>query len=1069
MIKQAEPLLTARRVCFLNTPSLRLDQRGGLLDRVRDQGFDAVLLPPVFLSGGTGEGRLTAWPDSGAEIDGQETLRALCAEAEDRGLALYLDLALDRFSATHPLAVSHPWAFEPPADGEVAADPRVSPSGPDDLRARLDAPESADLLRRFAAAVLMRWASAGVRGVRVLKPHAAPASFWHALIEECRAAGVDLVFIAETEAAPRAAVLALAGCGFAGLTSSLAWWDGRARWFVEEYESLRAVAPLIAVVEATSGTPLAHGGDDTGQSRLSYEQRLALAAATGTGLIVATRSGTDAADPAALEAVRRANALSAELSRFDGEMRVLTGEGATVTALLRADAPDVRRASAALLVLINPSLDTAAQVEVQGLLAGAGADFVRFERVEGGADPFTPLQAGEVRLLLAHRGQPIALPVGSGRTTAVAQAEAHRLVIEAVTPTIEGGSYPVRRIVGERVTVEADIFADGHEQLSAELLWGPVDSQHRVTPMEPLGNDRWRASFPLERLGRYAYAVEAWLDVFAGFRRDYAKKREAGVNLPVDAEEGLAFVDQAAERASGALKAELKTARDRLGAAGAAALPDLLLAQDLAALMRRADARPFRLRSPWQVLDAERLQAGFASWYELFPRSQTDRSDRHGTFDDVIARLPAVRAMGFDVLYFPPIHPIGRKNRKGRNNSLTPSPNDPGSPYAIGSAEGGHEAIHAELGTLDDFRRLVAAAAEQGLEIALDFAIQCSPDHPWLTQHPGWFDWRPDGSIKYAENPPKKYQDIVNVDFYKPDAVPDLWLALRDIVLLWVGEGVRLFRVDNPHTKPLPFWEWMIGEVRGAHPDVVFLAEAFTRPKLMYRLAKIGFSQSYTYFTWRHTKQEFIDYLTELTQTAPKEFFRPHFFVNTPDINPPFLQSSGRGGFLIRAALAATLSGLWGVYSGFELLESDPVPGKEEYKDSEKYEIKPRDWTAPGNIIAEISQLNRIRKGHPALHTHLGVVFLPAWNDQVLVFAKATAGLDDVLVVAINLDPHSAQDTGFELPLWSWGIGDEENVEVEDLIWEQRFTWTGKVQSVRLDPAQPYAIWSLRIPMKATS
>ena len=418
--------------------------------------------------------------------------------------------------------------------------------------------------------------------------------------------------------------------------------------------------------------------------------------------------------------------------------------------------------------------------------------------------------------------------------------------------------------------------------------------------------------------------------------------------------------------------------------------------------------------------------------------------------------------MGFDTLYFPPIHPIGTTNRKRRNNTLTPGPDDPGSPYAIGSADGGHEAIHPELGGFDEFARLVEAAAQHGLEIAIDFAIQCSPDHPWLKQHPGWFAWRPDGSMKYAENPPKKYQDIVNVDFYGPDAVPALWVALRDIVLLWVGHGVKVFRVDNPHTKPLPFWEWMIAEVRARHPDTIFLAEAFTRPNMMYRLAKIGFSQSYTYFTWRNTKAELVDYLTELATTAPADFYRPHFFVNTPDINPVFLQTSGRPGFRIRAVLAATLSGLFGVYSGFELCDGVPIPGKEEYLDSEKFEIKPRDWQAPGNIIADITLLNRLRRENPALQTHLNTRFLDAGNDRVIYYAKPAADGSDIILVMVSLDPFGPQETGFEVPLWLFGLPDTASVAVEDLAEGYRFRWYGKAQTIRLDPAQPYRIWRIR-------
>jgi starch synthase (maltosyl-transferring) len=477
--------------------------------------------------------------------------------------------------------------------------------------------------------------------------------------------------------------------------------------------------------------------------------------------------------------------------------------------------------------------------------------------------------------------------------------------------------------------------------------------------------------------------------------------------------------------------------------------------------------RAFAVQHDPMPLEVDRPQAAFASWYELFPRSQSANVHRHGTFADVVARLPDIRRMGFDVLYFPPIHPIGKTNRKGRNNTLTSAFDDVGSPYAIGAAEGGHDTIHPQLGTLEDFRRLVRAARENGLEIALDFAIQCSPDHPWLRDHPEWFSWRPDGSIKYAENPPKKYEDIVNVDFYGRDAA-GLWAALRTIVLYWAGEGVRIFRVDNPHTKPLPFWQWMIADVRALYPDVIFLSEAFTRPKMMYRLAKAGFSQSYTYFTWRNTKRELTEYLAELTTTEVREFFRPHFFVNTPDINPYFLQTSGRPGFLIRAALAATLSGLWGVYSGFELCESAPLPGREEYLDSEKYEIRARDQNAPGNIIAEITMLNRLRRAHPALQSHLGVKFYNAFNDHVLLYGKMAPGEEDMILVAVNLDPHDVQEATFELPLWEWKLPDHGSLLVEDLVHEHTSVWTGKLQRVRLDPADlPYAIWRLAPPERA--
>jgi starch synthase (maltosyl-transferring) len=420
--------------------------------------------------------------------------------------------------------------------------------------------------------------------------------------------------------------------------------------------------------------------------------------------------------------------------------------------------------------------------------------------------------------------------------------------------------------------------------------------------------------------------------------------------------------------------------------------------------------------------------------------------------------------MGFDVLYFPPIHPIGTSNRKGANNALRAQPGEPGSAYAIGSAEGGHDAVHPQLGTLADFRKLIAAAAQHGLEIALDFAIQCSPDHPWIKQHPEWFDWRPDGSLKHAENPPKKYEDIVNVDFYNARDAAGLWQALLAIVAFWIKQGVRIFRVDNPHTKPLPFWEWLIAQVRALDAGVVFLSEAFTRPKPMYRLAKLGFAQSYTYFTWRNTRAELESYLRELTGAPVRHFFRPHFFVNTPDINPYFLQTSGRAGFLIRAALAATLSGLWGMYSGFELCEAAPLPGSEEYLDSEKYQLRARDWNAPGNIAAEIAALNRIRRANPALQTHLGITFYNCSNVNIIYFAKATPARDNTILVAICLDPHQAQEATVELPLWEFGLDDDAALQAEDLLRGEEFSWRGKRQQLRLEPTAPYRLWRLRRP-----
>ncbi|CAM3689072.1 Alpha-1,4-glucan:maltose-1-phosphate maltosyltransferase [Pseudomonas reidholzensis] len=640
---------------------------------------------------------------------------------------------------------------------------------------------------------------------------------------------------------------------------------------------------------------------------------------------------------------------------------------------------------------------------------------------------------------------------------------APRLVIEDTAPVLDGGTFAAKAVSGQPVQVSSKVYGDGHDQLMVVLHWRVAHSRHwHGVPMQAAGNDLWLAEFTPSELGLHLFSLEAWIDPFATYCHDLEKKYHAGVEVTLELEEGRLLLGKGAQRSEGALRDQILAVQARLPELAQDDQVALLMAPETARLMAEAEHRSYLTRSIEFPLDVDRPAALFASWYELFPRSITDDPARHGTFNDVHQRLPMIRDMGFDVLYFPPIHPIGKQHRKGRNNALQAEPSDPGSPYAIGSAEGGHDAIHPELGSREDFRRLVAAAAEHGLEIALDFAIQCSQDHPWLVEHPGWFSWRPDGTIRYAENPPKKYQDIVNVDFYAAEAVPSLWLALRDVVVGWVEEGVKTFRVDNPHTKPLPFWQWLIANVRSQHPEVIFLAEAFTKPAMMARLGKVGYAQSYTYFTWRNTKQELREYFEELNQPPWSQCYRPNFFVNTPDINPFFLQTNGRAGFLIRAALATMGSGLWGMYSGFELCEGAAIPGKEEYLDSEKYEIRPRDFSAPGNIIAEIAQLNRIRRQNRALQTHLGVAFFNCWNDNILYFAKRTPERDNFILVAISLDPHNVQEASFELPLWELGLDDDADTLGEDLMNGHRWTWHGKTQSMRIDPDyQPFGIWRI--------
>jgi len=644
---------------------------------------------------------------------------------------------------------------------------------------------------------------------------------------------------------------------------------------------------------------------------------------------------------------------------------------------------------------------------------------------------------------------------------------ASRIAIEAVEPEVNAGRFPAKAAVGESVTVEADIFCDGHDKINAAVLYRVAGtSRWMEAPMWFQDNDRWRGQFPIKRQAPHEFTIIAWRDLFASWCEEVRKKSDAGQRLDSELAEGRRLIEQAIDgerarkmadrKALGALLNGLDAAKDNESRLA------LLLDEGVAALVRRAGPRTHLSRydeAPKVWVD--RPEATFSAWYELMPRSQSGDPSRHGTFDDVIRRLPYIRDLGFDVLYMTPIHPIGEVNRKGRDNTLEAREDDPGSPYAIGSKQGGHDAIHPELGDFDDFARLVEAAAKHGLEIALDFAIQCAPDHPWIAAHPEWFDWRPDGTIKFAENPPKKYEDIVNVHFYR-DALPSIWYELRDIVLFWAEKRVRIFRVDNPHTKPLPFWEWMIAEVQAQYPDVIFLSEAFTRPKMMKRLAKVGFTQSYTYFTWRNTKQELTEYVTELTRSDCRHYLRPNFFVNTPDINPYFLQTSGRPGFQIRLVLAATLAGNYGIYNGFELCEAAAISGKEEYEDSEKYEIRAWDWDRPGNIREDIALVNRLRHEHPALRDFTNLAFYNAWDDNILYYGRRTPNRKSFILVAVNLDPHAAHGADFEVPLWEFGLPDEASIEVEDLINGERFTWTGKVQHMHLDPAvRPYAIWRL--------
>jgi starch synthase (maltosyl-transferring) len=627
--------------------------------------------------------------------------------------------------------------------------------------------------------------------------------------------------------------------------------------------------------------------------------------------------------------------------------------------------------------------------------------------------------------------------------------------IEDVYPLIDGGRFPVKRIVGERVEVWADIYRDGHDVVSAALLWRlERDREWRRAPMTHHSNDRWGGSFVPDQPGRYVYAIEAWTDEFATWRHGIELKQKAGVDVTLDAIEGAGMLTKAQAGGETATAVILKQCEDYLQTGEVAPLLD----PELKDAMAESQLRPDLTRSQLFPFVADRPRAQAGAWYEMVPRSQGKTPGQHGTFQDCIARLPDIAAMGFDVVYLTPIHPIGHANRKGRNNAVTAAEGDPGSPYAIGSADGGHDAVHPQLGTLEDFRGFVRACKSLEMEVALDFAVQCSPDHPWLKEHPQWFRRRPDGSMRYAENPPKKYEDIVNPDFASEDAGA-LWNALRDVVLFWIEQDVKIFRVDNPHTKPFRFWEWLIHEIQLRHPDVIFLAEAFTRPKLMKGLAKLGFTQSYTYFTWRTQKWEFEQYLNELTAYPERDFYRPNFFVNTPDILPYHLQGGETWMFKSRVALAATRSSTNGIYNGFELLEHEPIPGREEYLDSEKYEIKVRDWDKAGNIKPYIRNLNKIRRANTALQQTSQLRFLPVEDGNVIGFVKESVDQTNsvAVAVAISRDAHE-----FWLPLGDVQIsvaGERRHVAaVENLITGERYPveWGGI--RVRIDPARDPAL-----------
>ena len=1031
----------------------------GELERIRRMGFDSLHLagpvpPPAHL------------------------LQA----ARAAGLAPLLDLDVARVPRQSPLVRAAPELFVPVVDEEAASlDPRRPDTSLMQPAAGVDQARLVEAVVDHGKALVALGASGFLLRAALL----VPASFWVLVIERLRAEAPGLMLVADTLGGAAGSIKALAGAGFDYRLSSVAWWDCRAGWFLAQETELAGVLPSIGFPEPLAGPRLAATGVTEGLAR----QRAVLAALASSGLMLPAGFEFGAASPldpeetragdlahwqshAAFDlspAITTLNAALGELG-LAGPIVPVSGPSDEVVALLRLSAGTAEASEAAAVLMLNPSDHLTAGVSPGAVLRAADGRFGDFTEVLGDGvlvpGESVPVGPSGVRVFrAARRVRPVPQLDAKKSEAALKKLAADRVAIEAVVPELDGGRFPVKRVVGDVLEVEADVFCDGHDKIACALMIRHQDDKaFTEVPLEFVVNDRWAASYPLTRIGRYVYTIRAWRDLFAYWRDEVTKKHDAGLNIGLELEEGRRLIEAAAGQAKGEPKKAMQATLAAIAAAGdrPGELLTLMLNEDFSALMTKHGPRT-NLSGYGRELEVvvNRTRAEFAAWYELMPRSMADDPAVHGTFRDVIAKLPYVRDMGFDVLYFTPIHPIGRVNRKGRNNTLTPAPDDPGSPYAIGSEEGGHNDLHPELGSFEDFQALVEAAHAHGLELALDFAIQCAPDHPWIKQHPEWFDWRPDGTIKFAENPPKKYEDIVNVHFYR-EALPAIWYELRDSVLFWVDKGVKLFRVDNPHTKPFPFWEWLIREVNDRHPDVAFLAEAFTRPKVMHRLAKVGYQQSYSYFTWRNTKYELTEYLTELTKGPAKDYMRPNFFANTPDINPVYLQTGGRAGFQVRLVLASTLSTLYGLYCGYELCEATPVPGKEEYLDSEKYQIRTWDWDRPGHIRDDIRLINAIRRTNPALQQFTGLTFHNAWNDNILYYAKETADLANVVLVAVNLDPHHVQAAHFEVPLWQYGLPDHSSIEVEDLVTGARFTWTGKIQHVELDPhVRPYAIWRL--------
>ena len=1072
--------------------------------RIAAMGFDWVFINPVHRTGGSRSLYAVASYDeidprfaSGDDLSLDVNIPLLTGPARTAGLSIMVDLVINHTADSHPFTTEKPHWYLRDADGKISAPFAIDPAGGPgqvwgDL-AELDFGGTArEQIVAYFCGYVKRLAKLGVAGFRCDAAYKVPGDVWKSLIKAARGVNPKAVFAAETLGCRLDEIEALRGVGFDYFFNSAKWWDLSTPWAVGQYNQFRDMGPSIAFPEshdtARVAADLMNLPVEAQARRAVFEYAKAACFSSGVMMPMGYEYGltkplsVTETTPADWQPEAKAYDLSSEIRAVNlmkAAAPALNVEGAMefrrfadgATAFARYD--QARQSVVAFVANIYAGPVWIEREEFCDWLGVASDDLIEITPGHNEAPEAARRELLPFAYLLYETAaglsdsQASQTPEASPPQPAKAWSPQARVAIEHVYPEVDGGRFPAKRIVGDRLRIEADILSDGHDRMGAEIAWHQGRRKGRAR-MRPFDNDRWRGDILTTRIGRLYVSIEAWIDAFETWRYDTGRKYDAKQAIHLELGEGRKLLEIAAKNASVVGRAALNA---MLKAFDQAASDDdrvaLLFSSEVRRYMARFGQRDNLTRSSHEIeVTVDRERAANAAWYEMFHRSQGTDPDRSATFDDCIARLPYVRDLGFDVVYLVPHHPIGLKHRKGRDNSVTAQPGEPGSPYAIGGPMGngkmgGHLDVHPDLGTLEDFRRFVKATRAHGMEVAIDFAIQCSMDHPWIAEHPEWFYWRADGTIKYAENPPKKYQDIVNVNFFGPHW-QELWHALRDVVLFWVDQGVDIFRVDNPHTKPLPFWEWMIREVQAKHPQTIFLAEAFTKPKMMAELAKCGFTQSYTYFTWRNTKGELIGYMNDLTQTELAEYYRPNFFTSTPDILPTFLQSGKQSAFMLRAALAAFLSGVYGIYNGFELCEGEAVPGKEEYLHSEKYQYKAWDWDRPGNIRDYIRRLNEVRRDWPQFQRTLGLRFHGISDDRVLFFSKVRADKPGVVFVAVMLDPDGYCDMNIDLPLAEACVHRPGGFTVYEPMHGWEYVSDHGAVHIGLSPDDPCQVWGVR-------